>query len=109
MTDREKLIELLDEGLDRINRGTLDFMLEILADHLLAHGVTFAIDNNVGGKWISVTERLPEPFETVLVYDSTGKRIEAAYMTRHKEWLGVMIKNEITHWMPLPEPPKEGE
>ena len=34
---------------------------ERYADHLIANGVTFATDTNAGGKWIPVTERLPEP------------------------------------------------
>ena len=105
MTDREKLVEFIRGYYQKADSCSI----EKLADHLISNGVTFATDNNVGGKWIPVTERLPESFETVLVYDSTGKRIEAAYMTRHKEWVGVVIKNEITHWMPLTEPPKEGE
>lgn len=44
MTDREKLIELI---------GQVQYLggLELaLADHLIANGVTFATDNNVGDK-----------------------------------------------------------
>ena len=40
MSDREKLIELLDAGLDMIDRGSLPFAVEMLADHLIANGVT---------------------------------------------------------------------
>ena len=59
-------------------------------------------------KWIPVTERLPEPFEIVYVYIPKDKRITDAYITRHMEWVGVRMNCEVTHWMPLPEPP-EGE
>lgn len=41
--------------------------------------------NEEGQPWISVKDRLPEPSEKVLTY-------------------GVKT---VTHWMPLPEPPKE--
>ena len=60
-------------------------------------------------KWIPVTERLPEPFKIVLVYDRTGKSINWAYMTSHREWVGAIVSHIVTHWMPLPEPPKEVE
>ena len=64
-------------------------------------------------RWISVEERLPEHEHEVLVYtDRYGGRTEFAYYVRHLEaWYQnccLLIPN-VTHWMPLPEPPKEGE
>lgn len=55
--------------------------------------------------WISVEDRLPEP----------GVDVLAAYRDRHinmgtagDDWLEEDIEDGyITHWMPLPEPPKE--
>ena len=54
MTDREKLIELLDEATDKLkelcggyNDGTGN---SVRADHLIANGVTFATDTTVGDK-----------------------------------------------------------
>ena len=59
-------------------------------------------------EWVSVEERLPAPTENpVLVYDCTG--VNMAWYSYAMGWTyrtrlpGV----EITHWMPLPEPPKE--
>ena len=59
-------------------------------------------------EWVSVDERLPAPTENpVLVYDCTG--VNMAWYSYAMGWKyrtglpGV----EITHWMPLPEPPKE--
>ena len=43
MTDREKLIDLLTD--------VLGMSIGFKADHLIANGVTFATDNNVG-HWI---------------------------------------------------------
>lgn len=60
-------------------------------------------------KWIPVTERLPEPFEIVIIFDRKHNHVIDGYMTRHKEWIGVRMNHEVTHWMPLPEPPKEVE
>lgn len=62
-------------------------------------------------RWIPVTERLPEPWKWILCYCEAGN-IE---MLRHDdfmdEWGSVNInraykKDYVTHWMPLPEPPK---
>lgn len=41
---REKLIELLDTGLNKIGRGSLPWAVEMLADHLIANGVTVQDD-----------------------------------------------------------------
>ena len=104
MTDTEKLAELLGKMVD-VSDGTLYLM----ADYLIGKGVIFSTDNNVSGKWIPVTERLPEPFDIVLAYDSTEKIVERACMTLNKEWYGVVMSHAVTHWMPLPEAPKEVE
>ena len=90
---REKLIELLKET--SIKAGSYGQQ----ADYLIDAGVTIQ-------KWIPVTERLPEPLTIVFIWDSTNKRATDAYMTRHKEWVGISMSHEVTHWMPLPELPK---
>ena len=105
MTDREKLIELLEKAHDlavvtcgSMNKGFGAWY----ADHLIANGVTFATDNNVGDKWISVKDRLPEKTGLVLGYD-IGFGVLLVYYE-----VGVIRSGwqSITHWMPLPEPPK---
>lgn len=77
----------------------VDCTYKARANHLIANGVTIQ-------KWIPVSERLPEPFEIVIVYDKNEKYVSEAYMTKHKEWVGIHMKSTVTHWMPLPEPPK---
>lgn len=62
-------------------------------------------------KWISVKERLPENGQLVWAY-SDDKKSSYGMMLRHGEW--EVIRDgfqlvEVTHWMPLPEPPKENE
>lgn len=70
-----------------------------------------AISCNNSCKWIPVEERLPERDTEVLVY---------AY--NHNIWVWEYHGNAweaedgyyheldvVTHWMPLPEPPKDGE
>jgi len=62
-----------------------------------------AVDELRKRQWISVKDRLPEPMYQVLIYTDDG-------------WIGVdaLDYNEefreydyVTHWQPLPEPPKE--
>ena len=115
---REKLIELIDEkqvyGIDQEQPRKHDIMLldnDELADHLIANGVTFATDTNVGSKWIPVTERLPGDFDEVLIYCGSYHEI-GWYDPVDKSWRSDFLGScteDVTHWMPMPEPPKEGE
>ena len=61
-------------------------------------------------KWISVEERLPEPDKNVLTLENR-KRVRIGYYSEDcEEWVindMVAYDEDITHWMPLPEPPKE--
>ena len=63
-------------------------------------------------QWIPVTERLPEEWVTVLVNTKFGF-IATAYIDITGKWRiaetrEFMERRDITHWMPLPEPPKDG-
>ena len=86
-------------------------------------------------KWIPVTERLPEEHESIfamlygtklwepamfrttsddvlaVVKFKDGKRAVKTVCTTDGEWrlLNIFGARDITHWMPLPEPPKEVE
>lgn len=60
-------------------------------------------------KWIPATERMPENFQPVIVFHENGKGepvVEIGFK-REDHWRtwGSRMKN-ITHWMPLPGPPK---
>ena len=62
--------------------------------------------NNV---WIPVSERLPEREKVVLVCGSRGG-IYTAFYKGSRYWHKLNSRShfcEPTHWMPLPEPPKE--
>lgn len=56
--------------------------------------------------WISVKDDLPEPLEDVLVCYTCGK-VACNYTNYSGGWLFEVLYGPVTHWMPLPEPPKE--
>ena len=61
--------------------------------------------------WVSVEDRLPEQGERVLATD--GAFVGEGYTNCYGVWCrpnGLrwdMLDSDVTHWMPLPEPPKE--
>lgn len=90
-----------------------------------------AADVQPSPKWISVEDRLPEKDGNYLCYLECGAVCEAAFDSTiasegkefpFGEWVGVYNSDTrdftdsyweeydaITHWMPLPEPPKDGD
>lgn len=59
-------------------------------------------------KWISVKDRLPEPYEDVLTLDSMGFCF-VDFVSKNGKFDGdnESETNPVLYWMPLPEPPKE--
>ena len=118
MDVREKLVELL------CNLPTPEFVIGtrragkklitagFIADHLIANGVTVQ-------EWISVNDRLPEEGEYVLCvlkgFNYGGKiqvcKFVPADKFKDKPYFEHFRNGfpSVTHWMPLPEPPKEDE
>lgn len=65
-------------------------------------------------EWISVRDRLPEKDEDILAY-APQQGIFSTQLTLSNNWIcnclcqdGSFL-NHVTHWMPLPEPPREGK
>ena len=63
-------------------------------------------------RWIPVTKRLPEEWVDVLVWSEYGFCETAVYLGIRGRWLvswnhDMLDADTVTHWMPLPEPPKE--
>lgn len=118
---RDNLIELIVSffGCDSMYYGVESAEL---ADHLIENGVTIP-------QWIPVSERLPVPYETVLVVVNEkynhekhiGIHTDVGYYSGDhegsidREWDTFNDWDEgqqllhISHWMPLPEPPQEDE
>ena len=127
MDARKKLVELLDniylpmmDGPNTIGEYIIPHKFkEKIVDHLITNGVTVQ-------EWISVDDRLPSDEQDVLVmahgwggrlvYVGSHKRVEAqkSWLTgitnKSSEWLlwgwSYLKEPMVTHWMPLPEPPK---
>lgn len=56
-------------------------------------------------EWISVEDRLPEEEGQYLVCQKGNAIVTSSYSLCKKKW----FHHEVTHWMPLPEPPKPKE
>lgn len=65
-------------------------------------GAKWADDNPA---WISVEDKLPEEENYYLVSD--GISVLRYWVDRG--WVPSGLSDDITHWMPLPNPPKKGE
>ena len=99
MDVREKLVEILRKP---IFPHELADPTEAVADYLLDNGVTVQ-------KWISVTEMLPESGkESVLIALRWGE-VDIG-LCEDGRWRSEFVNEyedgEVTHWMPLPNPPK---
>ena len=83
------------------------------------YSISYAPTLTPPNEWISVEDRLPGVTGKYIacVKDNMGARwtICADWSVEMKSWFGEFgeIKNKVTHWMPLPEPPEsrptEGE
>lgn len=69
-----------------------------IADHLISNGVTVQ-------EWVSVKDRLPEENTTVIVATDNGIVFQCLYS--YDGW-DLWDDNDvnITHWQPMPQPPK---
>ena len=112
MDVREKLVELLEIIIQPGQKTLGD-----IADYLISHGVTVQ-------EWISVKDRLPEETGRYLAvkkriapddFGGNGTDIvilrffvdDGFKMPRHiPDWINEAINEEVTHWMPIPQPPK---
>ena len=105
MDVREKLVELVKRAITDWKHGDVS---EMIADHLIANGVTVQ-------EWISVDDRLPEPFVPVLVQmpgEEPFPTVREGFISNDGIWQSAMFRREpgeVTHWKPMPHPPKEVE
>ena len=101
MTDREKLVELLEKSFEEQHQKRGLLTAKHTADHLLANGVRVQ-------QWISVKDDPPQLGERVLF--SCGDFVGEAYLSQTGRWIRhgaldveMMFGHEVTH----PAPAKE--
>lgn len=99
-------IEVLDMKLQGANAAIAGMQREI--ERMVIDSV------NSKPKWIPATERLPETFKHVLVNIpgmTPHPTVQEAFLEKNGMWYSNGFRysaEEITHWMPLPQPPVEG-
>lgn len=106
MDIREKLVELLDD-MQRSGTGYFGSAIENkkIADYLISNGVTVQ-------EWISVDDELPEVGGYVVCIAKRNPFSRFMPMVARIErngWVNPMTEqyiSEVTHWMPLTQPPK---
>ena len=96
MDVREKLVGLVKRAIIDWEHGDVS---EWIADHLISNGVTVQ-------EWISVNDRLPDDDEVVIIctdknFVYAGELIGDTWFLDNDSWTAT-----VTHWMPLPQPPK---
>ena len=105
MDVREKLVEILQDEKNPVWRWfPNNASMMQLADYLVANGVTVQ-------EWIPVKDRLPEIGRSVIAYNAPAKcAAEAMYKGEGRflqfRWSARLQEHEVTHWMPMPQPPK---
>ena len=107
MDVREKLVELIKDGIRKGLRASgddrLDYSFEDVADHLIRNGVTVQ-------EWISVDERLPENFISVLGYMTDAGEfppVRECYTVGNAFFFPALGDvHPVSHWCEMPQPPK---
>ena len=118
MTDREKLAKMIG-GAPVWKSATQGEACTQIADHLIAHGVRLEEKQATSDGWIPVEERLPEEDGSYLVCTDLGS-VYTSHFYAEKHFASMCVygyvreaqwsrrgKAKVTHWMPMPQPPKE--
>ena len=109
LIDRESLLEKFQFRIEPfgVEGATIKKCVEMARDIIMDEPVVK--DTNVPS-WIPVTERLPEHEDPVLCFIKNGQQDILQLDKFENLWVGMQWtykRHAVTHWMPLPEPPKE--
>lgn len=100
---------------DRVGLDGAD-LIERLTDRCARYAEEIAVAQEKT-RWIPVTERLPEVWRNdenaelvnYMIYSPDFGVDIGNYHAKAKKWLCMALPCTVTHWRPLPEPPKEVE
>lgn len=100
---------------DRVGLDGAD-LIERLTDRCARYAEEIAVAQE-RTRWIPVTERLPEVWRNdenaelvnYMIYSPDFGVDIGNYHAKAKKWLCMALPCTVTHWRPLPEPPKEVE
>lgn len=114
---RQAFDESLDERMCKGEPIELQLLHRELGKETFLAGYKAAQDqvadvSKVMPQWISVKDRLPEELIRVLTYgcdDFSFSFIKDGSWTWIDDEGHIFLERDITHWMPLPAPPKEEE
>ena len=102
----ETALLLLEEGEDE---QTLAYNAALVAFIKNMENVPAA---DIEPRWIPCSERLPREFTRVIGYMAWKAMTAIEY--QHGRWYSIdhlepLPDEAVSHWMPLPQPPKEGD
>jgi hypothetical protein len=123
----DALFDKVTKGLERHNSGDCDpdcpywniddacSDLYVDAIALIGQQQERIVELEAAQQWISAKDRLPENEQDVLAYLDDGEETRIAPCNyANGGWFDcmmncVVVLRHVTHWMPLPEPPKEAD
>lgn len=85
------------------------FPMEALTKKDPSAGTDPVLDTQSSGSWISIQDQMPESGECVLLYSPKTGVSEGAWISikeHFEQWRWNAVMTNVSHWMPLPEPPK---
>ena len=105
MDVREKIVEILKQAPFEgkvLDEWWWEEKIKRIADHLISNGVTVQ-------EWISVKDRLPESGKEGVLIGLRWGEVDIGWCEDDRwrsEFVNEYEDGEVTHWMPLPNPPK---
>ena len=102
MDVREKLVE---QAISHFEYGVShDIFSEPVTTYAKLAIEALKKENGVMQEWISVDDRLPEQGEEAICIAADGDMMIGKYT--EWGWLFPCYFEDLTHWMPIPQPPK---
>ena len=114
---KKGLVEAIEEASWAVERGDAHDLIDAVDNTLASMANALAYIQQLEAqvpRWIPVEERLPATDDDVLIVTNnefgTGYEVgQGYYDICDEEWFGHAYVGtiDVTHWMPLPEAPKE--